>query len=437
VLGGNLCAVLGDSLANNGEGIAYWLSALSKQKFHFRSAAYVRSYPGERSDQTLARVAEVTGLPVKPRFCLISTGSNDAAVGVSAATFQANLLAIIAALRAAGITPILMTVPPRSAVYGTISEYNFRIARIASANSYPLIDAFAVLANPATEQYLSAYLNDGIHPNPAGCQAVASRAITDLGNALPARAEVTALSAGLNMYPGAAHAVDSNADGLSEGYTASLVTGFTVSRVSDAAGFWWQRMTLASPGAAKTVLGTTLNVGSGSGLLTSSAAAAATSIVLDANIAAGMYKITDSLGTYEYVKVNSVAGSGPYTATLNAATPLRAAHSVGASVAPAFAVGDTLALAVRFRNGQDSAKFVPQFTFYVAGQGSTTGNLILSSPNSVNGFTKAVTDAIGYAEYVVPATTATIQFSMVGGATDGTYDFALPFMANLTALGIA
>ena len=438
LLGGSLFAILGDSLANNGEGVAYWIAAQSRLTLTIRSSSYVAAYPGHTSTQIAALTTDITNLSVLPRFCLVSVGSNDAASGVSSSAFMANVESIVADLRAVGVTPVLMTVAPRNGTYGLITEYNFRLRRYASELGLPIVDAYAVLANPATEQYQTAYdSGDGIHPSAAGCKAIAIDAVASLAAILPRPADLTALGSGVNMYPSAAFAVDSNSDGLADGCTASAAGGFAWSRVSDPSGFYWQRMTLTSTGATRKISGPTMLVGTGSTTLAASASSGATSISLVASVSTGgIYKITGSVGWFEYVKITAVTGAGPYTATLDASTPLRAPHGAGASVAPGFAVGDALALGVRLRNGQASAKFLVQFTFYSAAY-AVIGNRILPSPNSADGFTRTVDDAIGYTEYEFPAGADRIQMSMTGGSTDGTYDMALPFVANLTALGIA
>jgi lysophospholipase L1-like esterase len=439
LLGGSTCAILGDSLANNGEGVAWWIAALSKQAISFPSSAYVQSNPGNTSAQIAAVTSGVTALSPRPRFCLVSAGSNDAAAGVTLATYSTNMQAIVADLRAAGITPILMTTPPRTGVYGRIAEYNLWLGRYAAQTGLPVVDAWSVLVDPATEQYLTAYNSgDGIHPSAAGCKAVAARAVTDLTAVLPRPSSLASLASGVNMYPRAAFAVDTNSDGLANGNAATPSSGLSYSRVSDAAGFWWQRMTLSSASGTKSITGQTIGGGAGATTLAANASAGATTISLAGTVGEyGHYKITEPGGAYEYVRVRALTGSGPYSAELESVTPLRFAHTTGATVTAAFAVGDTVALGARFRNGQNSAKFIVQATFYAGGY-VVKGNRILTGPNTTAGFTQSISDGVGYTEAAVPTGTEFIQFSMhADGTTDGTYDFALPFVANLTALGLA
>jgi hypothetical protein len=333
----------------------------------------------------------------------------------------------------------VMAVPPRTGVFGLIGEYNLRLARYAAFTGLPYLDQWSVLVNPLTEQYVSAYdSGDGIHPSSSGCKAVAARAVLDLCSAIPAGPDIVGLaSAGWNLAPGYGHAVDSNADGISEGYTATVGSGFSCSRVADSggAGWYWQRTTLASAGTTKTVTGPLITFGTGNTTLSASAAPGALSITTVANPGTGAHRLAGANGSYEMVRVLSVAGTGPYTCTLSTLTPLRMTHSVGHSLTPAVVAGDTLAFALRVRSAQAASRFVPQFTFYTAGQASATGNVILSSPNSVNGFRSLVDDSVLYAEAVVPASTAIVQFSFDVGAQDGTYDFALPVIGNLTQVG--
>lgn len=437
---GNLAAVLGDSLANNGDGVAYWISALTNQKFCFTSAggSYIKSNPGYTSALMVPLVGQITALSPRPRYCFISAGSNDAGTGVSSSTFVANITSICDSLRLAGILPVIMGVPPRTGAAGLVAEYNLRLYRYASRTGTPFLDQFSILVDPATGGYLAAYdSGDGIHPNPSGCKAIAAKAATDLAPLVAPAVSMAglAMSTG-NVMSGAAHLTDADANGIADWYSATPSSGFAYSRVADSQGWYWQRVTLSSAAGAKTIVGTNHLLPTLSTTLAASASIGATSLstVGPVTTGGGMYKLSGANGTYEIVRANSATGSGPYAVTLSTLTPLKLAHSAGDTLTPFAAVGDTLALAVRVRSGQDAANLAPQFTMYTAGQGAVTKNVIMTSPNIANGFRRQLPDSVLYAEAVIPASTAGIQFYFTAGPEDGTYDFALPYIANLSAI---
>lgn len=425
-------SVFGDSLANNGEGVAYWLAALSRQTFCFPDASYVVSRPGYTSASMLPFITDITTLNPLPSYCFISAGSNDAGSGVNPNTYMANMTSICDALVAAGVQPIIMTVPPRAGVYGLIPEYNLRLSRFAALRGYSILDQYGVLADPATGQPLAALTSDNIHPNAAGCRAVASQAVADIAPRFPKPVDVTTISpSAANIIPNGGLTLDSNADGIAEGSTATLSTGFTVSLVADPAGFKWQRVTISGATGDKTISGPNITVSASqaSTTLTAAATAGATSISLTDNVGAGMYKLTNATGQYEYVRILSLAGTGPYTATLWTVTPLKFNHSIGDTLTPAITIGDRLALAVRVRSGQDGGMVTWQVTAYNSSSGLIT-NRILTSPNT--GLSRQMDNALCYNEFVVPAGTATLQFSMKVTPVNGTYDYAMPLMYNLT-----
>ena len=435
-LTGGTFAVFGDSLANNGEGIAYWLACQSRQTFCFPGPEYVISHPGFTSTSLLPYVStEVTTLSPKPSFCFLSVGSNDAGSGVAASAFLANIATIVAEMRAARIEPILMSVPPRTAVYGLLGEYNMRLARFARDNALHIMDTYGPLADPATGQPLAALTSDGIHPNPSGVQAVVARAVSELAPQFRKPFDLTALAVSpANILPNGGLTIDGNTDGIADGCSATLSTGFTASLVTDAAGFKWQRATIAGATGNKTVFGvnTVVPGAQASTTLTATAAAAATTLSLAANVGTGNYKLTNATGQSEYVRILSVAGTGPYTATLWTVTPLRFAHGVGDTLVPAVSVGDRLAIAVRVRTAQNGGSIAWQVTAYDGASG-VISNRILTSPNS--GLSRQIDDGLCYSEFVVPAGTVTLQYAMQVSAVNGTYDFAMPLIYNLTKAG--
>jgi acyl-CoA thioesterase I len=128
---------------------------------------------GETSAQIAARIT-TDALSSGGNWCGISAGGNDAALAVPVTTYAANIKAMCAAIMAAGMRPILTTIPPRTSS-GTPNKrlladaYRQFLAGYAIANGFPLIDFFTPLLDPATGFYKAEYDGgDNTHPNAAG-----------------------------------------------------------------------------------------------------------------------------------------------------------------------------------------------------------------------------------------------------------------------------
>lgn len=120
--------------------------------------------------------------------------------------------------------------------------------------------------------------------------------------------------------------------------------------------------------------------------------------------------------------------------TLAGRTATTEAHST-TTITTGFSVGDRLAFSCLYRNGQ-SGRLNPTVICY-----SSAFAVLLQTNLSAAGGDAGVahfdTDGVGYKEFIVPAGTANIVFQVVVGNTDGTYDFAMPTLVNLTTQGIA
>jgi lysophospholipase L1-like esterase len=136
----------------------------------------INSSPGEAKvinrglggETTVSGVNRIGGVlsGTTPRFILIMEGANDVGEGVSSATTRFNLSVMIDKSRAAGATPILSTITPRTpeGQYLNIqNDYNAGIHTLASEKGVRLVDAYANMFDDWN------LLNwDGIHPNVAG-----------------------------------------------------------------------------------------------------------------------------------------------------------------------------------------------------------------------------------------------------------------------------
>jgi len=172
---GNRTIFLGDSITLGGGtvtatnvqlGREAWSThacLLSKNRMRFLRNAGVGS---ETTAQMLARIAPDV-IAHAPDKCVVMGGTNDIGTSVPLATIQANIIAIVAALRIAGIVPILCTIPPRSTKIPETAALNRWLLWYADQMGLQLLDFHAVLIDPATGGYKngSAWSGDGVHPN--------------------------------------------------------------------------------------------------------------------------------------------------------------------------------------------------------------------------------------------------------------------------------
>lgn len=184
---------LGDSITING-----WYTDRPCQTFNAQSyLAWVSLLSGGRlrlycppgrflpvaatSGLTTAQIA-ATHLPTvaaaKPGYCVVLAGSNDqpGASAANTASCIAGLRRLYEGLLAAGITPIVCTVPPRADAAYTFgfSTVNAWVKRYAADRGLPCADVFSALVDPATTgSYLAGlHAGDQIHPNAAGGKVI-------------------------------------------------------------------------------------------------------------------------------------------------------------------------------------------------------------------------------------------------------------------------
>ena len=218
---------------------------------------------GNTTAQMLARfTTDVTAYA--PSLVVITAGTNDwnDATATSLATYQSGIAALVAACRGIGAAPVLCTVPPNiisSARRARTTLGNAWLRQYAQQQGIPLVDFYNLLVDPATGGYLSAYNNDGTHPNNPGYVAmgelVASTLATwntpvvsllpqenaDPNNLVLNGLNLTTTGSGTSLMP-TSWSVQSSAHPT--GVTGSLVTGD-----SSIKGNWWQ---VAAVGATST-----------------------------------------------------------------------------------------------------------------------------------------------------------------------------------------
>jgi lysophospholipase L1-like esterase len=129
--------------------------------------------PGETSKQILARVPQVVA--AKPDMCIVLTGINDNPTSDTAVY----LPQIIDALLAAGIEPVLATLPPSSSAnalttgpHNGIRLRNSWLTRYATKRGLRWVDFFGALVDPLTGLYKAGWNADITHPKQVGYRAM-------------------------------------------------------------------------------------------------------------------------------------------------------------------------------------------------------------------------------------------------------------------------
>ncbi len=172
----------GDSITWGGGFYGYppRLESLLEEKYG-SAVVWNAGVGGEGTSEGLARIDFVlTG--TNSKFLLLMEGTNDAAnLLVSIGTAAANLREMCRRALAAGWTPLLATITPRSDWIWSQPNYraryddlNDRIRQIALDLGITLVDAFeAFMDYPASQGGYAALLFDGVHPNWLGYQVLA------------------------------------------------------------------------------------------------------------------------------------------------------------------------------------------------------------------------------------------------------------------------
>jgi acyl-CoA thioesterase I len=125
---------------------------------------------GENTSYGLDRLKRVLGGNAYLSYVLILEGVNDLEAGISEQTTIYDLKQMVAAVRSAGMIPIISNLLPDTTDLGNLvpSEYNPDISSLASSNSVLFADNYsAVVSN------WSSLTIDGRHPNQSGYNIMA------------------------------------------------------------------------------------------------------------------------------------------------------------------------------------------------------------------------------------------------------------------------
>lgn len=278
----NTLAAIGDSLTALGTAGWYqpWLGHTWINQLHIMSHQRIRygggnfSVAGTAIDtQVSVQLPRVLAMNPLPGACVLAVGTNDIqSTGYSFSATAAALKVMIAALLAAGVTPILWCPPPNNhvgsvavaTIHARTYAWNIWIRRYAARAGLPLIDAHTALAQlDGTAIPGTINSSDLIHPTGYGHRLIAQQALADgLADIFPPNSlvntsrntdDLTTLFNNGTINQGL-FTVDTNADGVADGLTSSGTGTRTFSRVtpvaSDQLQGSWQQSTVSSIGGS-------------------------------------------------------------------------------------------------------------------------------------------------------------------------------------------
>jgi lysophospholipase L1-like esterase len=144
--------------------------------------------PSNTTAQMLARLGRDV-LDYNPDVLFVFGGTNDVGTDQPVDRAVINIRRIVEAAKAAGITVVLMTVPPSNRDFErhqvAKSEYNSQLAALAQSEGVMLVDVFAALAAPDGSLVADYAAYDGLHLSTLGEQALADAVYRTLHPPLP------------------------------------------------------------------------------------------------------------------------------------------------------------------------------------------------------------------------------------------------------------
>lgn len=254
---------IGSGFWQYSQGWLMWAQALSLGRLRYTGTS---GLGGATAAQIRAEcLPGIIGASIKPDFCCVLAGVNDF-WNVGSPNFPACYAAIkgIATdLIAAGITPILCTIPGYLVGGGggytnttEVLRVNNFIRRLADSLGVPLADFFLVCsdptANPAGSQtsgtwkanYLAQASSDAVHPGGIAAVAMGQHLVNILNPNSAAEITLPFYSPdGLNLITNALNATNASPGPYPDGWTQnSAGTGATHTLVADASliGNWWR-----------------------------------------------------------------------------------------------------------------------------------------------------------------------------------------------------
>jgi lysophospholipase L1-like esterase len=190
---GNTAMVLGDSLAGGFSADEPFPNTLpvwfAQAVIESRSAIRYLGNAGILANSTqnmLARL-QTDVISMNPDKVFILAGYSDVLTPVSQTI--ANISSMVDQMMAAGIQPILCTLPPTPPVdiplgipNPDVVRINLGLRSLAELRGIPLVDFYSLLVDPATGLYKAGYSADGYHPQMPATKLMAQLAISTTRN---------------------------------------------------------------------------------------------------------------------------------------------------------------------------------------------------------------------------------------------------------------
>lgn len=199
---GPLTIFAGDSITQNlntltnpaqplyGESWATMLPLRSGQRILFGRNAGITN----NTVQDLALRIDTDVIAYAPDRCVVLIGTNNMnqATPTLAQTMVDYRTRIIDPLIAAGIEPIVCTIPPRTGsrtsepvTYRNTLRWNAFLRALANELRLTLVDTYAAVVDPATGDFKAGLSGDGVHPSKAGYTAMVDAALKALDRSYP------------------------------------------------------------------------------------------------------------------------------------------------------------------------------------------------------------------------------------------------------------
>jgi lysophospholipase L1-like esterase len=154
-----------------------WALMTSGARWTIRGVAATGGYTAA---QVLAtHVPQILAAAARRDTVVVHAGTNGNVV--------ADVITIHTTLRAAGLNTVAVLIPPNTASsLSAVLAFNEALRTWALTNSVPIADLHSIFADPTTGLWLSAYNNDGTHPNQLGVQLGGQTIAAALNTLLPA-----------------------------------------------------------------------------------------------------------------------------------------------------------------------------------------------------------------------------------------------------------
>ena len=195
---------------------------------------------------------------IKPNYCVVLIGVNDASLSVPFTMTQKAMLSIWRRLARAGVEPILCTLTPRSSMTAGHLLISQWVRWYANRHGLKLLDfaAQSTIAHNNSGNWLSGLSDDNLHPNETGAKAMGSYVsakFTEWGinQWTPPFASLNADTQNLYSTSNALLVTDTNADGVPDGWTISGTSA--TSALAAASTGLGNEMTLTSASANATL----------------------------------------------------------------------------------------------------------------------------------------------------------------------------------------